>query len=99
MGIYGLLTHYAGDEAAAVFADRYLAPITEEERMREHAAITMVGDALAIHVNVARFFQFFLDELLLHLHLSFHHTLTYDDGPGDRTTEELLDLFEKEGMV
>lgn len=31
MGIYGLLTHYAGDEAAAVFADRYLAPITEEE--------------------------------------------------------------------
>ena len=25
--------------------------------------------------------------------------LTYDDGPGDRTTEELLDLFEKEGVV
>ena len=25
--------------------------------------------------------------------------LTYDDGPEDRTTEELLDLFEKEGVV
>ena len=25
--------------------------------------------------------------------------LTYDDGPGDRTTEGLLDLFEKEGVV
>lgn len=25
--------------------------------------------------------------------------LTYDDGPGDRTTDELLDLYEREGVV